>query len=137
MNAAFMPYRAALAGRCRGSQETGGAGGTRRQNSTEIRACGFWLEAELGAVRPRLVVLLGAVAMSSGEARDDGLARADGFAPIESYWVIGDSKSIALFSRISAAAPEIHPCYGREPRRGRLSRPYAGSAQVHGAGFRA
>jgi DNA polymerase len=33
-----------------------------RPNSTEIRACGFWLEAELGAVRPRLVVLLGAVA---------------------------------------------------------------------------
>jgi uracil-DNA glycosylase family protein len=35
-----------------------------RPNGTEIRACGFWLEAELGAVRPRLVVL-GAVA---GEA---------------------------------------------------------------------
>jgi uracil-DNA glycosylase len=34
-----------------------------RPNGTEIRACGFWLEAELGAVRPRLVVLLlGAVA---------------------------------------------------------------------------
>jgi hypothetical protein len=29
MNAAFMRYRAALAGRCRGSQETGGAGETR------------------------------------------------------------------------------------------------------------
>ena len=26
--------------------------------------------------------------MSSGEARDDGLGRADGFAPIESYGVI-------------------------------------------------
>ena len=26
--------------------------------------------------------------MSSGEARDDGLARADGFAPIECYGVI-------------------------------------------------
>ena len=36
-----------------------------RPNGTEIRACGFWLEAELSAVRPRLVVLLGAVA---GEA---------------------------------------------------------------------
>src|SRR4051812_10340387 len=36
-----------------------------RPNGTEIRACGFWLEAELGVVRPRLVVLLGAVA---GEA---------------------------------------------------------------------
>ncbi|MBV9094485.1 MAG: UdgX family uracil-DNA binding protein [Streptosporangiaceae bacterium] len=36
-----------------------------RPNTTEIRACGFWLDAELGAVRPRLVVLLGAVA---GEA---------------------------------------------------------------------
>jgi hypothetical protein len=34
--------------------------------------------------------------MSSGEARDDGLARAERFAPIESYGVIGDSKSIAL-----------------------------------------
>ena len=36
-----------------------------RPNGTEIRACGFWLDAELGLVRPRLVVLLGAVA---GEA---------------------------------------------------------------------
>jgi DNA polymerase len=36
-----------------------------RPNGTEIRACGVWLEAELGVVRPRLVVLLGAVA---GEA---------------------------------------------------------------------
>jgi DNA polymerase len=36
-----------------------------RPNGSEIRACGFWLEAELGAIRPRLVVLLGAVA---GEA---------------------------------------------------------------------
>jgi uracil-DNA glycosylase len=36
-----------------------------RPNGTEIRACGYWLEAELGVVRPRLVVLLGAVA---GEA---------------------------------------------------------------------
>jgi DNA polymerase len=36
-----------------------------RPNGSEIRACGYWLEAELGAVRPRLVVLLGAVA---GEA---------------------------------------------------------------------
>ena len=36
-----------------------------RPNGTEIRACGFWLEAELGAVGPQLVVLLGAVA---GEA---------------------------------------------------------------------
>jgi DNA polymerase len=36
-----------------------------RPNGSEIRACGFWLNAELGVVRPRLVVLLGAVA---GEA---------------------------------------------------------------------
>jgi uracil-DNA glycosylase family protein len=36
-----------------------------RANGTEIKACGFWLDAELGVVRPRLVVLLGAVA---GEA---------------------------------------------------------------------
>ena len=36
-----------------------------RPNGTEIRACGFWLDAELGVVRPRVVVLLGAVA---GEA---------------------------------------------------------------------
>jgi uracil-DNA glycosylase len=33
-----------------------------RPNGTEIRACGFWLVAELSAVRPRLVMLLGAVA---------------------------------------------------------------------------
>jgi len=33
-----------------------------RPNGPEIRACGFWLDAELGVVRPRLVVLLGAVA---------------------------------------------------------------------------
>jgi DNA polymerase len=36
-----------------------------RPNSTEIKACRFWLEAELAVVEPRLVVLLGAVA---GEA---------------------------------------------------------------------
>jgi uracil-DNA glycosylase len=36
-----------------------------RPNGSEIRACRFWLDGELGAVRPRLVVLLGAVA---GEA---------------------------------------------------------------------
>jgi uracil-DNA glycosylase len=36
-----------------------------RPNTTEIKACGFWLDAELGLIRPRLVVLLGAVA---GEA---------------------------------------------------------------------
>jgi uracil-DNA glycosylase family protein len=36
-----------------------------RPNRTEIKACGFWLDAELGVIRPRLVVLLGAVA---GEA---------------------------------------------------------------------
>ena len=36
-----------------------------RPNGTEIRACGYWLEAELDFIRPRLLVLLGAVA---GEA---------------------------------------------------------------------
>jgi DNA polymerase len=36
-----------------------------RPNRTEIKACGFWLDAELGVIRPRLLVLLGAVA---GEA---------------------------------------------------------------------
>jgi uracil-DNA glycosylase len=36
-----------------------------RPNRTEIKACGFWLDAELEVIRPRLVVLLGAVA---GEA---------------------------------------------------------------------
>jgi len=36
-----------------------------RPNGTEIRACEYWLEAELDFIRPRLLVLLGAVA---GEA---------------------------------------------------------------------
>jgi uracil-DNA glycosylase len=36
-----------------------------RPNGTEIRACAFWLDAELGVIHPRLLVLLGAVA---GEA---------------------------------------------------------------------
>ncbi len=36
-----------------------------RPNGTEIKACAFWLDAEVDIVRPRLVVLLGAVA---GEA---------------------------------------------------------------------
>ena len=40
--------------------------------------------------------------MRRGEARDDGLARADGFAPIESYGVIGYCKSIALVARDGA-----------------------------------
>ena len=33
-----------------------------KPNWTEIRACGHWLELELAAVRPRLVVCLGATA---------------------------------------------------------------------------
>jgi len=33
-----------------------------RPNGTEIKACGYWLDSELEIVRPRLVVLLGAVA---------------------------------------------------------------------------
>jgi uracil-DNA glycosylase len=36
-----------------------------RPNGTEIKACAFWLEAELAAIQPQLAVLLGAVA---GEA---------------------------------------------------------------------
>jgi uracil-DNA glycosylase family protein len=36
-----------------------------RPNRTEIKACGFWLDAEVGLIQPRLLVLLGAVA---GEA---------------------------------------------------------------------
>jgi uracil-DNA glycosylase len=36
-----------------------------RPNGTEIRACRFWLDAELSVIRPRLVVLLGAVAGES------------------------------------------------------------------------
>jgi uracil-DNA glycosylase len=36
-----------------------------RPNRTEIKACVFWLDAELGVIRPRLILLLGAVA---GEA---------------------------------------------------------------------
>ena len=36
-----------------------------RPNGTQIKACSYWLEAEVGVVRPKLVVLLGAVA---GEA---------------------------------------------------------------------
>ena len=36
-----------------------------RPNATEIKACRFWLDAELGVIRPQLLVLLGAVA---GEA---------------------------------------------------------------------
>jgi uracil-DNA glycosylase len=36
-----------------------------RPNAAEIKACRFWLDAELGVVHPRLMVLLGAVA---GEA---------------------------------------------------------------------
>jgi len=36
-----------------------------RPNGTEIKACRFWLEAELAVLKPRVVVLLGAVA---GEA---------------------------------------------------------------------
>jgi uracil-DNA glycosylase family protein len=45
-----------------------------RPNGSEIRACGFWLEAELGVVRPRLVELLGAVAGESffGSRNRDG-----------------------------------------------------------------
>ena len=43
--------------------------------------------------------------MSSGEARDDALARAGGFAPIESYGVIGDSKSIAFYG-LSGHVPD-------------------------------
>ena len=40
--------------------------------------------------------------MTRGVARDDGPARADGFAAIESYGIIGDGESVALNGRDGA-----------------------------------
>jgi DNA polymerase len=40
-----------------------------KPGSSEIRACGPWLERELELVRPRLVVLMGATAVQAGLGR--------------------------------------------------------------------
>jgi hypothetical protein len=40
--------------------------------------------------------------MTRGVAREDGAARTDGFAAIESYGIIGDSESVALIGRDGA-----------------------------------
>lgn len=47
-----------------------------KPNAGEVRACRFWLEQELGFVRPRLVVALGATALQALTGKSGSLAAA-------------------------------------------------------------
>jgi DNA polymerase len=87
-----------------------------RPSVTQIRACGYWLEEELGVVRPRLVVLLGAVA---GEAL---------FGP---RFRVGDHKGKAEEAQLGTwqglAVTTIHPsAVLRGPDAESRDRAYAG-----------
>ena len=87
-----------------------------RPNGGEIRACGHWLEAELDAVRPRLAVLLGAVA---------------GQAVFGSRFRVGDHKGKAEDASLGAwsgvVVGTIHPsAVLRAPDAEARDRAYAG-----------
>jgi uracil-DNA glycosylase len=87
-----------------------------RPNGTEIKACGFWLDAEIGLIRPRLLVLLGAVA---------------GEAVFGSRFRVGDHKGkvedVAFGAWRGLVVSTIHPSVVlREDDPGARERSYAG-----------
>jgi uracil-DNA glycosylase len=87
-----------------------------RPNGSEIRACRFWLDGELGAIRPRLVVLLGAVA---GEAMFGSRYRVGEHK--------GKTEEASLGSWRGLAVGTIHPsAVLREPDQEGRDRAYAG-----------
>jgi len=49
-----------------------------KPNNTEIEACGWWLDQELGLIKPRLTVALGATAARALTGRDTTISRARG-----------------------------------------------------------
>jgi uracil-DNA glycosylase len=87
-----------------------------RPSTTEIRACGYWLDAELGAVGPRLVVLLGAVA---GEAMFGPRFRVGEYRGKVTEAALGDWQGLAVAT--------IHPsAVLRGPDAESRDRAYAG-----------
>jgi uracil-DNA glycosylase len=87
-----------------------------RPNGSEIRACRFWLDGELGTVRPRLVVLLGAVA---GEAMFGSRYRVGGHK--------GTAEDASLGSWRGLVVGTIHPsAVLRGPDQEDRERAYAG-----------
>jgi DNA polymerase len=87
-----------------------------RPNGSEIRACRDWLDGELGAVRPRLVVLLGAVA---GEAMFGSRYRVDDHK--------GQAEDASLGSWRGLMVGTIHPsAVLRGPDQEARDRAYAG-----------
>lgn len=68
-----------------------------KPGSSEIRACGPWLERELALVQPRLVVLLGATAVQAALGRAGSIASLRG--------------RVLPFGKDRGALATVHPSY--------------------------
>ena len=100
--------------------------GTRRihskPNSAEIAACFPWLEAELAAVRPKILVALGATAAQALFGKAFRVTRDRG-RPVPSRWALlraGDGASVLAAARARRGDP---PPRNRPVHRGSENRP--------------